>query len=1047
MTRLVPAILITVLLVSCAKSEISTSGDGTDDNGKQDETETFITVEPASFTASSDGTVQTVTIKSSGTWELSESPDWCIPSLSAGENETQIAVEVLANPEPYERDAFMVFGCGEKSAELHIIQKQTDALTVTTSRFEVGADGGLVEVEVIANIDFTYEVPEEYSSWISPVWTKSLQSHTLRFEIAPNEDTGRREGQLTISSGEISETVHIYQSGTDPVLVLTQDEYIVPDTGGTIKVEIASNTEYTASMPNVDWIKEAGTKAVSTRTRYYSISPNETYDHRYAQIVFTTVDGSLRQTVYIAQVQKNAIIIDKAEYEVGDEGGEIAITLRHNISCSVYTPDWIHYIPETKGLTTTVARFTVDPNPGYDGRTGTITFTDGTIEQSVTVIQGQCDVLLLPQKEFSVGADGGNVDVRVRANTPYRFIISDASYWVDYVTPTRAVTEETLTFSLSKNTTYGERTAEIYFMSEDRVLKDTVRIVQAQNDEIIVNTDECRIGNAGGTFTVEVSHNVGYEVSTPDWIHLQPGTRALETSVLSFLADANDIGSERIGYIDLIAQGIERSIKVVQEAGIVEAILKLSANEASFSIYGGSTKLTVEANVGYTVEMQEEDRAWVSYSSSITSPSITSYTFYISRNDTYSPRKAEIVFASTDGTLRETFVITQEQIDMIALDPARIETGYAAGKISTSVTANVEYTITVNQSAASWITVLDTGVPSSLVLSVTENHGFKSRSGYVTLESVSGSEEATLIVKQTGRPVELSVSEASVTMPSSRSETTVNIETNSTYWRASSDKSWCRVTPTSGTASGTVTIRTSSDNTTGEPRTATVTIRATVNGDDGQIYATKTITVVQDAASLSLSKDYVESGDKGEVFSIDVNCNSVWTAASDAGWCTVSPASGNGNGSLSITVSRNDTDAERRAVVTVTTGTGVDAISKTVTVKQYPEPSLILSQDHIESGDKGEVFSIDVNCNSVWTAASDTSWCTVSSASGNGNGSLFITISRNDTDAERRAVVTVTTGTGVDAISKIVSVKQFPPNNFDIGDWEPGDGDHGGNAE
>ena len=834
------------------------------------------------------------------------------------------------------------------------MQKQTDALTVTSSRFEVSADGGIIEVEVLANIDFSYEIPEESASWIAPSGTKALQSHILPFEISPNGDTDRREGRIIISSGDISETIHVYQAGTEPVLVLTQSEYTVSDLGETIKVEIASNTDYSVEMPDVDWISAANTKSVSSYTHYYRISANETYDSRSAQIVFSTTDGALRQSVSILQVQKDAIILSETIYEIGNEGGQIDIRLLHNIPYTVSSSDWIHPVPATKGLEESTASFSVDMNAGYEGRTGFILFTDGTIEQTVTVLQGQNDAMILPQKEFSADAMGGTVDVTVRSNVPYSFIIQDeAQDWVSPMPQSRAMSDDIVSFKISENITYGERTAEIYFFMEDRTIQETVLITQGQNDAIKVGQDEYHIESGGGTFQVETEHNVEYTVDTPSWIHLLPETRALETSVLTFQADANDTGAERTDFIVLTAPGIECSIKVVQAA---DRVLRLSEHEAEVPSDGGRVSLHVESNIEYTVTVDEQAREWIGYTSSATDvQGVTEYVFSVSGNQDPEPRSAEIIFGSTDGALRETFIITQLQKDMLSLGETSFEIGYAGGKISTEVYTNVEYTVTIDSDGQSWIAKDDTGTPSLLSFSVSENPEFTYRSTLIKVESTDGVHEESIYVKQTGKPLTLSVSETSVTMPSAKSETEITIETNGTYWRATSDQtSWCRVSPSSGTSSGTLTIRTVSDNTEYEPRTATVTIRAQANGDDGQLFETRTVTVIQEAAaSLYISAENIETEAEASVHHVEISSNAVWTASSDASWCTVSPSSGQQDGTLTLSLSRNDTDDVRTATVTVTAGPADKPLTRTITVKQYPPNNFDIGDWEQGSGDQG----------------------------------------------------------------------------------------------
>ena len=61
-------------------------------------------------------------------------------------------------------------------------------------------------------------------------------------------------------------------------------------------------------MPEVQWITEASTRAVSSYTHYFVISPNDTYDARSAEISFINKENNIEEKVVITQVQKDAII-------------------------------------------------------------------------------------------------------------------------------------------------------------------------------------------------------------------------------------------------------------------------------------------------------------------------------------------------------------------------------------------------------------------------------------------------------------------------------------------------------------------------------------------------------------------------------------------------------------------------------------------------------------------------------------------------------------------------------------------------------------------
>lgn len=282
--------------------------------------------------------------------------------------------------------------------------KGKDALTVTKSKFEVSAQGEQIAVEVNANISFDYEIAQADKSWVSYVGSRAMTTSRLLFSISPNEETATREGTITITSEIGKETIKIYQFGASPALVLTQKEYIVPSDGQTIKVELNSNVDYEVAMPSVDWITESPTRAISTHTHYYTIASNTTCDNRSTEIHFYNKENNIDEIVEITQLQKDALIIGKTDYQVPQEGGTVDVTLQHNIDFEIKineTDTWITQI-ETRALQENQLRFNISENTTGAERIGKIMIanTQQNISQTITITQSAIPVLDIPDPNF-----------------------------------------------------------------------------------------------------------------------------------------------------------------------------------------------------------------------------------------------------------------------------------------------------------------------------------------------------------------------------------------------------------------------------------------------------------------------------------------------------------------------------------------------------------------------------------------------------------------------------------------------------------------------
>ena len=318
----------------------------------------------------------------------------------------KITITATANDTPDDRTATVVIKSGTTQKTIAVSQKQKDAITVTASKFEVSADGGEIEIEVKANIDFNVEIDESAKSWVTHRSTRAMKTSTLIMEVAENDDAEKRKANITITSGNLMEKITIYQEVAKPTIVLSQNEYIVPSAGETIAVEVKSNVDVMVEMPKgTSWITENTTRGVSTNTYYFDIEINEEYDQRAAEIKFTNKDNNLSETITITQSQKDAIVIAEDNYSVKCEGGEINIEVGHNIEFDITIDgEWITQ-QQTRALETTKLTFVVAENVTDKVREGSITFTskDGAISQKIYVTQD------VPVSEITYTSSDGKI--------------------------------------------------------------------------------------------------------------------------------------------------------------------------------------------------------------------------------------------------------------------------------------------------------------------------------------------------------------------------------------------------------------------------------------------------------------------------------------------------------------------------------------------------------------------------------------------------------------------------------------------------------------
>lgn len=93
-------------------------------------------------------------------------------------------------------------------------------------------EGEEFTVEVKANVSFTSEVSEEDRDWLRLVTqTRALSTSVLKFAASENMSDEKREGAITFKSGDLLETVTVYQAGSIPTIVLNETNYKIPAEG------------------------------------------------------------------------------------------------------------------------------------------------------------------------------------------------------------------------------------------------------------------------------------------------------------------------------------------------------------------------------------------------------------------------------------------------------------------------------------------------------------------------------------------------------------------------------------------------------------------------------------------------------------------------------------------------------------------------------------------------------------------------------------------------------------------------------------------------
>ncbi len=753
----------------------------------------------------------------------------------------------------------------------------------------------------------------------------------------------------------------MYQNGNSPAIVLNRSEYVVSSSGETIEVEVNYNVDYEVVMPNVEWIKIVDTK--STHTHYYSIDPNTTYEQREAEITYVNKKNQLYQTVRVIQVQNDAIALLKESSNFSSSGGELEVDVQHNVDYEIIIEDsgagWVSLRPSTKAMETDVLFFSIEQNSNYSDRKCDIYFqtTDRNIVQKHTVYQSQKDDIIIGKDSFMIFEGEDDISVEVAANVDYEV---KCPSWIHYLPQTKALQNSTLNFHVEANPDYDDRSADIE-ISNGEITK-CITVFQLQKSGIFAAQDMYYLTEDEHFISIDLQSNVEYEITTSEWIHLQPQTKGLESSTLNFVVEANPDYWGRYGFIHLTNGIASQGIQIVQE----QTDKLIIHNPIEYiDKYGGGRGFTVDTNVDFSIIIPEIDQSWIQVS---VVDGMARFT--IQENTTPYERRSEILFVSADGKLRQTYTLVQAYDEAIFADEDTFEFTWEGGPL----TVNVQYNADFEVETPDWIHLvpqtksLRDSTLNFMIDPLSDKYK-KSRQGTIILSNL----HATKLIKVIQRGEEkLELNDSVLEFYYWGGDEYCMFDANVEFeiLIPEKDKSWITI----GTKGGNYVVFHVAENTTYDPRTSEILFRSL----DGKL--SQTLTVVQEQEfAVIVEQEELEFTSEGGMFDIEVKHN-VDFEVSMPDWVHLQPQTkGLSTSTLVFVVDANpDYKARKGEIVISYVSNGFTPWGQhSINITQDQLDRLELSVSEVEVSCWGRTVSVDVESNveyHVLISDSDQSW-------------------------------------------------------------------------
>ena len=633
-----------------------------------------------------------------------------------------------------------------EAGEGSVTQKQKDALILSQQVYELPASESTIELEVQANVSYEVSVSAD---WIEPLTSRSLTKETLTFRVAANESEEQRSGVITLKSGELEETVNVYQAGKEeaPVLLLSDEVLNVGAEGGTVNVQVQSNVAYTyKAEAEYDWIAEPAGRAVSTHTIHLEVQPNETYDSREARFIFSDETATLTDTLLVRQAAAGGLIVSVSRIELAAEDTGFSLELQTNVDYTVsIDADWLEQV-KSRGLVAETLTFSCEPNYSTVSREAVILLDSEIGEQKVKVVQagkeeevGDYDFMNVSPSSLSLGADAASFTVSVSTNVNYQ--VASNVGWIT-TTVSGTINASSVAFDVKANEGTEIREGVITFTSEDGSMVRTVTVTQAGKEmpKLNVSPTTFALVSEAASIEVEIDANVKYSVSSSaSWL-TSPVSGLTEATSLAFDVAANESTSDREATLTFVSEdgSVTRTVTVTQ-AGKTATSLVVSPAAFDLSHEATSISVSIEGNTKYSVS---SSASW------LTSPvsgltEVTSLTFAVAANEGTAARQATLTFVSEDGSVTRTVTVTQAGEELyLNVTPQRIEAPAEGGTYPLTINTNAGES-NVNLNGNAWMSLQNGNIV------IAANADRAERKGNITV--TAGGLSQTIEVLQAGK--------------------------------------------------------------------------------------------------------------------------------------------------------------------------------------------------------------------------------------------------------------------------------------------------------
>jgi hypothetical protein len=490
-----------------------------------------------------------------------------------------------------------------------------------------------------------------------------------------------------------------------------------------------------------------------------------------------------------------------------------------------------------------------------------------------------------------INAQGGTVEIVLKSNGDWT--INPTAEWIA-VSPMSGKGDATLTLTVEANTTGEDRSTQIKATTKDNTA--TLNLTQgAQSPQpqyyLNVSPKNYRCGGAGGEFTVEVSSNLDWTVTTPQWITCSVAEGSNDATVTLTVSPIEDEKIEmREADVFFESSLASDKVHVVQTVDPIMGI-EIMPKNLEFVCTGETKIIAVFTEDAWTASM---DVDWVTLSQT-EGQGDAEIRVTLGENPGYEQRQTTVLF-TTAGGAQAMLGIRQEASPnphFLEVSPLEFQFEKEGGEREISVNCDTGWEFDMacdwlslsQQSGIGNATVVLTAQPNLLTEPRTNAFFIKSGNLYYELSVTQAPGDTPLMVEFDADTVFV-VYTGGLQSLSLASNTTWQLQASS----------WITLITSSGVGDAEFDIAVDSNT---DPNNRIGFVSAIHNGQE-----MANIIVVQEGKPNILETDITELDvrPEGGSYEIQVTSNQSWAVNADVNWIHYEPQSGFGNRILTVTV-------------------------------------------------------------------------------------------------------------------------------------------------